>query len=93
MRASHGLIQAAVKCERNYQDAKWGTPDEHPHDVGAWLLIMRNELREAEDAWCNGGGDEGALCEVMQVVAVGFACLEQHGVVTREMLAELKGES
>lgn len=76
-------VFAAIGRERDYQDAKWGTPAEHPHDVGGWLTIMRRELREAEDAWCSRRGNAGALEEILQVVAVGVACLQQHGIVER----------
>ncbi|MEL7170399.1 MAG: hypothetical protein AAGN64_13720, partial [Bacteroidota bacterium] len=76
-------ILRAVSRERDYQDRKWGTIYEHPHTVGEWLLIMENELAEAKTAWCEGTGDEGALSELLQVVAVGFAAMEQHGISER----------
>ena len=76
----------AIRRERAYQDMKWGTIEQHPHDVGAWLTIIRKELREAEDGWCSAHGDENALREVLQIAAVCVACLEQHGVVEREPL-------
>lgn len=82
MKASYKEVATAIEEERCYQDGKWGTPDEHPHDVGAWVTIMRCELREAEDAWMKGTDDD-ALAEIVQVVAVGFAALQQHGVHTR----------
>ncbi len=81
---SQADIYAAITRERAYQDDKWGTPFEHPHDVPGWLLIMRGELEEAEQGWLKGNGDKDALRELLQVIAVGVACLEQHGVVERE---------
>ncbi len=75
-------IWEAIRREREYQDAKWG---QNPHEVGAFLLIMQKELQEAIDAWCSHRGDEGALEELLQVVAVGVACMEQHGVVERSL--------
>lgn len=77
------VIQA-IKNERDYQDRKWGSIEEHPHTVGEWLLICESELQEAKEAWCKGRGDEGALLELLQVIAVGAACLQQHGIVERE---------
>ena len=74
----------AIDRERWYQDEKWGTIKDHPHDVPGWLLIMQSELNEALEAWVHNGGDTEALREIIQVVATGVACLEQHGVFERE---------
>jgi hypothetical protein len=73
----------ALRRERAYQDAKWGTIQQHPHTVGEWLLVVESELLEAKEAWCKGQGDRGALVELVQVAAVVVACLEQHGIVER----------
>ena len=73
----------AIGRERDYQDAKWGTPANYPHSVGEWLLILESELQEAKQAWCKGMGDYDALLELMQVAAVAVACMEQHGAVER----------
>lgn len=35
-------------------------------------------------AWVKHDGSREALKEILQVVAVGAACLEQHGVVEQE---------
>jgi hypothetical protein len=85
-------IKDAIVSERDYQDRKWGTPSEHPHEVGAWLTIMRCELQEAEQAWMKGCGDAEALCEILQVVAVGVACMQQHGTMTRIQLQVILDE-
>jgi NTP pyrophosphatase (non-canonical NTP hydrolase) len=76
------IIDAIIR-ERMYQDRKWGTIEQHPHTVGEWLLIMKGELDEAILAWQKGKGDAGALKELLQVVAVGFAAMEQHGAIER----------
>ena len=73
-------IYDAIDRERTYQIAKWG---DHPHAVGEWLLIVEGELDEAKCGWRKGKGDADALCEVLQVIAVGVACLEAHGIVER----------
>lgn len=77
-------IIEAIRRERVYQDAKWGTVKDHPHDVPGWLLIMRSELTEAEEGWVHCGGDKEALREILQVIATGVACLEQHGIFERQ---------
>lgn len=84
--STQAQIAAAIEREREYQDWKWGTIAEHGHEVGAWLTIMRKELREAEDAWSSEHSDAGALEEVLQVIAVGVACMEQHGIFERSQI-------
>lgn len=74
---SRRTVFQAINVERKYQNIKWG---DKPHTVAEWLLIMRSELDEAERGWVKNGGDVRALEEVLQTVAVGVACLEQHGV-------------
>lgn len=73
----------AVLRERDYQERKWGSIAEHPHEVGSWLLIMEKCLADARVAYCTARGDEAAIREIVQVVATGFACMEQHGVFER----------
>ena len=73
----------AIEQERDHQDKKLGTLDEHPHEVGSWITIMRQLLNDAERAYMSQRGDIGALEELRKVVAVGVACMEQHGVPPR----------
>lgn len=72
----------AVAAERRYQDRKWGSITEHPHSLGDWLLILEGEVKEAKAAWLKLG-TPATLLEVLQVAAVGVACLEDHGIVRR----------
>lgn len=77
---------SAIIEERHYQDSRWGPVHEHPHEVAGWLTIMRHHLSAAEAAWSIGGSgsDEKALHEVRKAVAVGVACMEQHGSPKRD---------
>ena len=75
----------AIQEERVFQNRKWGTIAEHPHEVGGYLTLMRKLLTEAEFAWSSQRGDDGALDELRKVVSVGFACMEQHGAVRRSV--------
>jgi hypothetical protein len=83
------IVDAIVR-ERIYQDSKWGTIEENPHTLGEWLNIMHQELSEADYALSMAGFswgnkmDSDVLCEILQVISVGFACLEQHGIVERD---------
>jgi hypothetical protein len=76
-------VYRAIDSERNFQDRKWGSVDQHPHEVGGWLTIMRKLLSDAEQAWSSSGGDYQALFEIRKIIAVGVACCEQHGVSCR----------
>jgi hypothetical protein len=41
-------VYRAIDTERVHQDRKWGAIEKHPHEVGAWLTIMRHLLTKAE---------------------------------------------
>ncbi len=83
-----GHVYRAIDTERDHQDRKWGTVVEHPHEVGGWLTLMRQHLRDAEAAWSGSPGDREALAEIRKVLAIGVACCEQHGVPGRSMHVE-----
>ena len=83
MKKSHRTeVYVEIENERDHQDSKWGPVDKKHHDLPAWMLIMRKELEEAEHAWMKEG-NHNCKKEILQVVAVGIAALEQHGVVGR----------
>lgn len=44
-------VYEAIESERRYQDRKWGTVEQHPHEVGAWLTLMRKHLSDAESVF------------------------------------------
>lgn len=70
-----------IDVERQHQDGKHGPVNTHGHTVGEWILIMEAELAEAKLALIKGGtGRNEVRHEILQVVATGVACLEQHGV-------------
>lgn len=86
--SQYDAIFAAIVHEREYQTRKWGSVAEHPHEVAGYIALMQSELAEAHQAWCKGRFGVDDLREVLQVIAVGVACLEQHGVRER---AEIEG--
>jgi len=86
-------VYEAINAERDFQDRKWGKIEQHPHEVGGWLTIMRKLLTDAENAWASKAGDRAALEEIRKVIAVGVACCEQHGVETRSKFTEPPLES
>jgi hypothetical protein len=73
----------AVSREREYQDRKRGPVHDRALGVGDWILILQVELEEAREAFVRQDGTRAARQEILQVVAVGVACLESHGVVER----------
>lgn len=81
--AAQAKALVSVIEERSYQDRKWGTVQQRPHEVGGYITIMRKLLSDAEAAWATSRGDASALDELRKVVAVGVACFEQHGVPHR----------
>lgn len=81
-----------INEERNYQDDKWGDINVHPHEVGAWILIMESLLSDARKAWQSKSGDIDALIEIRKVVATGIACMEQHGVLSRKEVAKINSK-
>jgi len=70
-------ICSLIDNERKKQDRIHGKIEDHPHSVAEWMLIMRKELQEAENAWIKRG-EVSSIMEIIQVIAVGVACLEQH---------------
>ena len=76
-------VFGAITEERDHQDRKWGTVEDHPHEVGSWLTIMDQLLEDAKRAWMSRRGDHGALDEIRKVAAVAVACMDQHGPVRR----------
>ena len=81
--ASFGNVVAAVEQERIFQDSKFGALFEGgEHTCGEWVLLIEDELREAKQALIKGGTGRNSLrSEVVQMAALCFAMLEQHGTV------------
>ena len=69
-------ISLAIQKEREYQDKKYGG---HSHTIAEWILIMEKELHEAKKAYFQNSSNEHMMAEILQVVAVGVACMEEHG--------------
>jgi hypothetical protein len=74
-------IHKAIESEREYQEKKWPA---HRHTCGEWILIMDKCMTDAKRAYVTGHGDDSALHEIRQVVAVGVAAMEQCGALERK---------
>lgn len=75
-------VSEAIIQERLYQDQKFGTVGQHPHELPSWIYIMGNALDKANYFWISGIEDL-AIKEILQATAVGFACLQQYGIPER----------
>lgn len=80
-------VYRAIDSERAYQDCKWGTIIDNPHDLLTWLHLAQEELDEAYAAW-RSGLEDAAADELRQVAALAVAALEQHGVQPRKGYAQ-----
>jgi NTP pyrophosphatase (non-canonical NTP hydrolase) len=80
--STRAWIYEAIDRERAFQDGKWGDIKRHPHSLQDWVNIMVKELGEAAIAIVEGRSRD-ARRELLQVIAVGVAALEQHGVEER----------
>lgn len=79
-------IHQAIRRERAYQDAKYGTIAQRKLFLDNYLGIARRELEEARTSLANGDRDN-ARCELLQVAAVAIAALEAHGLIERDNLS------
>lgn len=83
MKASRSDAFDAVSSERDYQDAKWGGPDDRARSVGDHLTLLRAHLAKADLAYATNHGDEEALAEVRNLAALAVRCMESNGISRR----------
>jgi len=82
IKANKWVIFKEIAMEREWQDKKYGSLEERNPSVDEWVDILSEELKEVLSAKTL----EEKLEELLQVVSVGVACLEQHGVIRRKEL-------
>jgi hypothetical protein len=82
--ASKEEVFAAVIQERDFQDRRYGGVHQKMRQVPHYLVIMQRHLDKAAFNYADRAGNGAALDEIRKVIAVGFACLEEHGVVYRK---------
>jgi hypothetical protein len=71
-------IFAAIEAERRFQDEKYGPGH---HNKATWTMLTEAEMMEAKQAVIKGGiGRNSWASEMIQVAALVFAALEQHGL-------------
>ncbi len=76
---SMGEVFEAIIEERLKQEEKWGK--EKPQSLPGYLMVMERELAEAKEGWNKDlEGKSAPLNEIVQLVAVGVACLQRYGL-------------
>ncbi len=73
-------VLVAIANERQYQDKRWGTIEEHPHELLAWAKIIDLRLERVNEALRLDDHQE-ARTQLLKVAAVIVAALEQYGYV------------
>lgn len=76
-------VFSAIKEEREYQDIRWGTLEENPHEIAAYVLFIEQYVSVARTLLTKGNNDSQVLDAVRKIAALGVACMEEHGVVRR----------
>lgn len=86
-------VFSAINSEREYQKLAWGSRsctctgnklEETPKSIGEFLVYMQHHLNKAVAFAATQPRDEKCLDAMREVVALGVACFEQHGVPPRE---------
>lgn len=81
------LVFAAIEGEREYQERKHGHTDHRGiHSVTEWLVYIEQYLQQAKQIVTHHSDPDAskrALCVIRKVAAMGVACMEQNGIVTR----------
>ena len=84
--ANRDEVFRAIDSERIYQ-TKWDKCEsDGKHELGAWILFMQDYLAEARVLITRGATEKTALDTlhtIREVIALGVACMEQHGAPTR----------
>lgn len=83
-------VYEIIDSERDWQDRKWGTIEQHPHEVGGWLTVLRQLLWTAENEWAHSPSDVTTLDQVRKIAAVSVACIEQHDCRERYAHGEME---
>ncbi len=73
-------INKAIKSERDYQADKWGEPEHTIDEFSLYIAEYTNQLVHVAGTTSQG---VPKLDAVRKIVALGIACMEQHGAPHR----------
>lgn len=76
-------IFPAIIKERSYQNQKYGENGNN-HELLTWLSIIERELLEAKDEFFKNKNVRKTLQEILQLITVGVACLENNLTIERD---------
>lgn len=88
---SRQKVYEVIDQERTYQKLRWGynNPasklEEAEHCVCDFLVYMKDYLNDAFRMASRKPGNKHALDFIRKVTALGVACMEQNGVVERDL--------
>jgi hypothetical protein len=73
------VYKKLINPKRYKQDQQWGgAVHDCRHEIATWLTYMRHYLREAEAKATTSNNDLDTLNEIVNVIALGIACLEYN---------------
>jgi hypothetical protein len=86
-------VYMALDGERDYQQEKHGNTDHRGiHSVTEYLVYIEQYLNQAKHIVTHHSDPDAkkrALCAIRKVTALGIACMEQNGIVTRQEEQEM----
>jgi hypothetical protein len=88
--ASREQVYNALDGERDYQDSKWNedtTLSGGRHSPAEWLVYMQDYLTQAmhqASRYADPVSRDMVLRTIRKITAMGVACMEQNGALSRE---------
>lgn len=80
----------AIRGEREYQQALWGpTEMQGKHNVTEFLVYLRDYVEEGlhiQSRIASPGAEDETLPIMRKIAALAVACMEQNGIVVRDMI-------
>lgn len=88
VKAFRSEVYEAIDTEREYQDKKWGTDENHYHSLAEWLVYIENYVNEAKHIATRLPeplSSQKVLDIMRKVTAMGVCAMEQHGAPKRDI--------
>ncbi|MEY4723362.1 MAG: hypothetical protein RLZZ324_875 [Candidatus Parcubacteria bacterium] len=89
-KATRQEVYEAIDGEREYQDSciahdptRHETGPDSNHSVGAYLTMLAEYVRKAQQEWTDKAGHGPALEVIRKVAGIAVHCMEDHGAPKR----------